>query len=390
VGYFSAGAFFHKRLALAIFGAKVSVAEVQITVWCLLGRKAGDNTQVLALADELGWGYREKRILARPWELLTHLGLRVTLAGIDRGKSSPLEPPWPDLVITAGRRNEPVARWIQRQSGGRTALVHIGRPWAPLSAWDLIVTTPQYFLPQQSNIHHNTLPLHHMSAGELESAGAELCERVGSLPRPWIAVLLGGDSGRFVFTPEKGARLGALCEELARVSGGALLVTDSPRTPRATGDALQARLGVPHRYHRWGEAGPNPYRGLLCEADAFVVTGESMSMLAEASAMGRPLFIFDMGDGEAAWWRLTHAWRYKPLSHRLAMRYGPARMRRDVGRIQDALVEDGRAFWLSEDTLGDGAAALEAAETEHLPAEALAQQELQHTAAAVRQLLTPR
>jgi mitochondrial fission protein ELM1 len=358
VGYFSAGAFFHKRLALAIFGAKVSVAEVQITVWCLLGRKAGDNTQVLALADELGWGYREKRILARPWELLTHLGLRVTLAGIDRGKSSPLEPPWPDLVITAGRRNEPVARWIQRQSGGRTALVHIGRPWAPLSAWDLIVTTPQYF--------------------------------VGSLPRPWIAVLLGGDSGRFVFTPEKGARLGALCEELARVSGGALLVTDSPRTPRATGDALQARLGVPHRYHRWGEAGPNPYRGLLCEADAFVVTGESMSMLAEASAMGRPLFIFDMGDGEAAWWRLTHAWRYKPLSHRLAMRYGPARMRRDVGRIQDALVEDGRAFWLSEDTLGDGAAALEAAETEHLPAEALAQQELQHTAAAVRQLLTPR
>jgi mitochondrial fission protein ELM1 len=390
VGYFSAGAFFHKRLALAIFGAKVSVAEVQITVWCLLGRKAGDNTQVLALADELGWGYREKRILARPWELLTHLGLRVTLAGIDRGKSSPLEPPWPDLVITAGRRNEPVARWIQRQSGGRTALVHIGRPWAPLSAWDLIVTTPQYFLPQQSNIHHNTLPLHHMSAGELESAGAELCERVGSLPRPWIAVLLGGDSGRFVFTPEKGARLGALCEELARVSGGALLVTDSPRTPRATGDALQARLGVPHRYHRWGEAGPNPYRGLLCEADAFVVTGESMSMLAEASAMGRPLFIFDMGDGEAAWWRLTHSWRYKPLSHRLAMRYGPARMRRDVGRIQDALVEDGRAFWLSEDTLGDGAAALEAAETEHLPAEALAQQELQHTAAAVRQLLTPR
>ena len=57
------------------------MAEVQITVWCLLGRKAGDNTQVLALADELGWGYREKRILARPWELLTHLGLRVTLAG---------------------------------------------------------------------------------------------------------------------------------------------------------------------------------------------------------------------------------------------------------------------------------------------------------------------
>ena len=28
-------------------------------------------------------------------------------------------PPWPELVITAGRRNEPVARWIQREAGGR-------------------------------------------------------------------------------------------------------------------------------------------------------------------------------------------------------------------------------------------------------------------------------
>ena len=56
----------------------------EIRVWCLLGRKAGDNTQVRALADELGFGYEEKRILARPWELLVHLWPRANLAGIDR------------------------------------------------------------------------------------------------------------------------------------------------------------------------------------------------------------------------------------------------------------------------------------------------------------------
>ena len=59
-------------------------------VWCLLGAKAGDNTQVLALADALGYPRQEKRIVARPWELLTHLSLRVGLAGIDRRASSPL------------------------------------------------------------------------------------------------------------------------------------------------------------------------------------------------------------------------------------------------------------------------------------------------------------
>ena len=112
--------------------------ERQISVWCLLGRKAGDNRQVRALADELGWGYEQKQIVARPWELLPHLSLGVTLAGIDRGASTPLEPPWPDLVITAGRRNEPVARWIKHQSGGAAKIVHVGRPWASPERWDLV------------------------------------------------------------------------------------------------------------------------------------------------------------------------------------------------------------------------------------------------------------
>ena len=273
------------------------MVEGKITVWCLLGKKAGDNTQVRALADELGLGYEEKHIAARSWELLCHLGSGVTLAGIDRAASSELEAPWPDLVITAGRRNEPVARWIQRQSRGNTRLVHIGRPWAPLASWDLVVTTPQYFLPRQDNILHNTLPLQRMAREDLEPAGALLRPALADLPRPWIAVLVGGDSGRFVMTPEKGEQLGRLSQELAAASGGSLLVTDSARTPHAAGDALQAQLSGPHFCYRWHGGEDNPYRSLLALADAFVVTGESMSMLGEAAGTGKPLYIFDMGEG---------------------------------------------------------------------------------------------
>ena len=222
------------------------MGENQITVWCLLGKKAGDNTQVRALAQELGFGYAEKFITARSWELLSHLGPGVTLAGIDRSQSSALEAPWPDIVISAGRRNEPVARWIRRQSGGSARLVHIGRPWAPLDTWDLVVTTPQYFLPQQANILHNSLPLHRVSADDLQSAGAQIQPVLADLPRPWIAVLMGGDSGRFVMTRRKGQLLGSLAQDLAAASGGSLLVTDSARTPVAAGDALQAQLQSPH------------------------------------------------------------------------------------------------------------------------------------------------
>ncbi|MCB1674841.1 MAG: mitochondrial fission ELM1 family protein [Halioglobus sp.] len=364
------------------------MGERNIEVWCLLGRKAGDNTQMLALAEELGCGYRQKRIVARRWELLVHLRRTPTLGGIDRAASSVLAPPWPDLVISAGRRNEPVARWLRQQSGGRCRLVHIGRPWAPLADWDLVITTPQYFLPRRPNVLHNTLPLHRLSAVELAPAAARLECAVANLPRPRIALLVGGDSGRFVMTPAKGARLGALADDLARAAGGSLLVSDSARTPQLAGNALQAQLSVPHYCYRWAAGGDNPYRGILGQADAFVVTGESMSMLGEAVAMGRPLFIFDVGDADGPWWRLPHNYRYKPLSHRLAMRFGPLRMRRDIGNIQSALVACGAASWLEPAIIERAAAAIRGAPSA-APGPPATNNELKAAAQAVRRLVLP-
>jgi len=365
------------------------VGERSITVWCLLGMKAGDNTQVRALAQELGWGYEEKHIVARPWELLCHIGDGVTLAGIDRSRSSVLVPPWPDLVISAGRRNEPVARWIRCQSRSRTCLVHIGRPWAPLSAWDLVVTTPQYFLPGQANVVHNSLPLHRVAADELHRAGEQLRAQIAHLPRPWVAVMVGGDSGRFVFTPVKAQRLANLAGKLAAAAGGSLLVTDSPRTPRAAGNALQAELRPPNFCFRWGSGRDNPYRGILALADAFIVTGESMSMLGEAVDTGRPLYIFDVGDGAARWWSLLHNYRYKPLSHHFAMRFGPVRLRREVGNIQNALVASGRAKWLVSDMIAQDSLSLRArlSSMPAMPAPSTAEEELRATAQAVRRLV---
>lgn len=324
--------------------------------WVLTGHKAGDNTQVLALAKALGWAFDVKQFRYRPYELFTNRLLRVTLAGVDSAQSSRLQPPWPQLVITAGRRNEPVARWIRQQSGGHARLVHIGRPWAALEHFDLIVTTPQYFLPERANVLHNQLPLHAVTPQRLSAAAAQWRERFAPLPRPWVAVLLGGDSGPFVFTVAKGERLGRLANAMAQDAGGSLLVTDSARTPRAFFDAFSSQIGVPLHVYRWGmDPKHNPYLAYLALADRLVVTGESMSMLAEAAATHSPLYIFDPGDRpefgavEAGpWWLQPHSFRYRPLTHRLAMRFGPQRMRRDVGNIQRALVESGRAVWLGQ------------------------------------------
>jgi hypothetical protein len=292
-------------------------------IWLLLGNRAGDRAQVEALGaavgTALGWSCTAKRIVATGLFRIPNLLLGASLLSIDRAASDPLSPPWPDLVIAAGRRAVPAARWIRRQSGGRTRLVHIGRPWAPLAWFDLVVTTPQYALPGRPNLLLNSLPLSPHGAARGAEAAARWEPRLAALPRPWIAVLVGGEARPYRLEADAARRLGAAASGLAKVVGGSLLVATGPRTPPAAADALEAALAAPYRLHRWQPGGDNPYPAFLALADSFLVTGDSASMLAEACATGRPVQVFDLPERPDFRLRLARALR------RLAGGAGPLR-----------------------------------------------------------------
>jgi mitochondrial fission protein ELM1 len=320
-------------------------------VWLLLGHKPGDNGQVLALAEALGWPFETKHMAYRSWELVTNQLLGVTLLGIDRGRSSPLEPPWPELVISAGRRNEPAARWIQRQAGGRSRvkLVHVGRPWASLEAFDLIVTTPQYALPGRPNILHNEAPMHRVTPERLSEANRAWAPRVAHLSRPRIAVMLGGHVGPHRFDAAAGRQLARLVSAMAAETGGSLLVSTSARTPSETVEAFAEELNAPHLLYRWRRDDPdNPYFGFLGLAERVVVTSDSMSMLIEAVATGKPVFIFDLATVSA-----PEPFSRRALVFRLGRLLGPRQLLRDVGAIHRGQVEAGRAVWLGQPWPGD-------------------------------------
>jgi uncharacterized protein len=341
-------------------------------VWVLAGHKAGDNAQLMALAGALGWPVEVKRLAYRPSELATNLLLRVTLAGVAKGREG-LAPPWPDLVLTAGRRNEPIARWIKFRSGGITKLVHVGRPWSPPQRFDLVITTPQYFVPEAKNVLTIGMPLHAITPGALEEAAAAWRSRLQHLPRPRIAVLVGGASQPYRFARAEAARLGRMIEQLAGPRGGSLLITTSARTRPDAIAALEEQLRAPRFVHRWQSgAAENPYRGFLALADEIVVTGDSISMLAEATATGKPVSIFDLGAMRERGPRpLTLAHDWHSLLHLLLMRIAPRRMRRDSRILLQEAVASGRAAWLGEASA---------------PAHRASEDDLARAAAAVRRL----
>jgi mitochondrial fission protein ELM1 len=310
-------------------------------VWLLKGAKAGDYEQLRVIARALDVRALTKQLVFRRWELLLHAAPRPTLAGIDVEKSDPLEPPWPDLLLTAGRRNELVARWIKRQSGGRTRLVHVGRPWSNPSRFDLVVSNRQYLLETGGNVIVNELPLTDLSEAALAADRDTWCVRWAALPRPWTVLLVGGDTGPFVFSPEQARKLAAQMNEKLARTGGSLLVTTSGRTARHSADALLTALDAPAYVYRWPSKEPSPYRGLLACADEFVVTADSMSMLTEACATGKPVWLFEPLD-DRPMWRNPAAYRWLPFVQRLSMTIGPVRMRRDLTRIHTRLLEIGR------------------------------------------------
>jgi mitochondrial fission protein ELM1 len=318
-------------------------------VWVVTGYRAGERAQILALAEALGWPFEVKELDYRPSAARISLFRRSHLRGFRMDRSSRLEPPWPDLVITAGMRNEPACRWIREQSGGRTRLVHIGRPWARLKSFDLVITTPQYRLPERTNVLHNMLTLHRVTSARLRAEAQRWEPRLAALPKPRIAVIVGGDSGPTTFGRRAAARLAQQASAFARERGGSLLVTTSARTAPAAVEALAAGIEAPAHFYRWRrDDDDNPYFGYLALADAIVVTADSISMLTEACATGKPVYMFDPDrtadlDGGSA------DFRFSGLMYRWMMRWGPGRLSRDIGLVHRRLLDGGYAVWLGDD-----------------------------------------
>jgi uncharacterized protein len=336
-------------------------------VWVLECHRAGDRAQTLGLAHALGWPFEVKHIAHRWYEFVPNMLLEGTLVGVDRSRSTPLQPPWPDLVISAGRMNENVAKWIRRQSGGRTRIVLVGRGWTRPGTVDLVVATPQYRLKPHRNLLLNELPLHIVDPGKQARSAERWAPRWSELPKPRIAVLVGGSSGPYLFDSATAARLGREASAVARECGGSLLVTTSSRTRPTVVPALREAIDVPAFLHEWRRGEPdNPYPALLALADRFIVTGDSMSMLAEAAGTCKPVAIFEFGSGlvpmggpwsarlkRRAWGRWLRLLRQRPraIVNALAIALPPVRVNRarDIRIVQDILIRSGRAVWLGED-----------------------------------------
>ena len=319
-------------------------------LWLLLSDKLGDNAQARVLAAASGLPFVEKRILMRPEYVFGKPRFRPSLHHVDPARSDPLEPPWPDLILTIGRRCAMAALWVRERSGGRTRIALIGRPRP--GPFDLVVVPPQYRVVERPGVVRLDLPLMRADPAKVEEARARF-SHLAALPRPLTAVLVGGATRPFRFDAEEARRLAAELLALQAREGGSLYVTTSRRTGEAAAAALEEALAGRAHVFRFRPGAPdNPYFGLLAHADRFVVTGDSVSMMVEVARLGRPLAIWPLplrrdplGLFDRALARLRDPAR---LPGRLLCRTVPITAPRDLAAFWDYLRARGLAVRFGE------------------------------------------
>jgi mitochondrial fission protein ELM1 len=276
-------------------------------MWVLTDTHPGNTTQSVGLARALGWTYEVKALRFTP---LIHLhdvllgAFGATRLGLQQTQSAPLVPPWPDLVISTGWRTAHIARWIKKQSRDRTRLVQMGRKGTHVAAlYDLAISCRYFRLPPHPRRVETLAPITQVSVEQLTQAAERWRDRFASAPSPRIALLVGGSSYAYRFDPDTAQRLGEEVRAFVASVGGTVFATTSRRTgPQATA-ALKKALGDSCSFYEWQpNQSDNPYLAFLASADILIVTGESESMLAEATATGKPVYIYPLPKQPLNWW----------------------------------------------------------------------------------------
>jgi len=266
-------------------------------VWVLMDDRSGNSKQAIALADILGYKYKIKKIKYNSFANLPNFLIFGLMEVAKKNKRS-LKRGKPDIVISAGRRTASIALQIKHRTGCK--VVQIMNPDLPYHKFDLIFL-PHHDKKPGKQYPKNTIFIHgavtHQDESLLSHHKEFWKEKFSFLPKPHIAVLVGGRSKHTDFTKINAKKLARYLANMATKEKGSLIVTTSRRTPKPSIDAFKKELtlhkSIPSYIYDFHEDNAaNPYLGLLATAEKIVVTGDSISMCSEAIQTMKPVYVF--------------------------------------------------------------------------------------------------
>lgn len=264
-----------------------------LTVWILADDRAGNVNQLLGIAESLDQNTKRIDISYTKAVRLPNWLRDKTCIGITKDSQKALETTdYPDVVLSAGRRSFPIARYIQKKSNGKTKIVQLMNPGLKgFRSADLIVLPAHdLYRGKSKNVLIIEGTPHRITQKRLTEEREKWLPKFASYPSPRLSLIVGGATKKKPFTIQDAQKIVSAVQKLNPAS---VLITTSRRTPAdAVAFFKNAFPGKTTFFYTFGDKSENPYFGLLACADMIVVTGDSMSMCSECCAGTVPVFIF--------------------------------------------------------------------------------------------------
>ena len=281
----------------------------RFSTWILTDGRPGMVNQCLGLTEALK--ARSKKIdiaLSKPWAwmppAITPKQLYILSKFSDR-----ISPPWPDLIIGTGRKSVALAIAVKRLSQGKTFCVQIQNPGLAIKEFDLVIA-PKHDQLSGTNVFSTLGSVNRVNKDTLNLAKKDFCNDLSKLPQPVVTVLLGGNNAVYQMNKKVAIDIADKLLHISETYEYGLAITTSPRTPTDIVEIINEKLKeklVNNKAVLWKGDGRNPYLGYLAHADFIFATNDSVNMISEAAATGKPVYTIELDGGSKKFTRFHKA-----------------------------------------------------------------------------------
>ena len=323
-------------------------------IWILWHRRLGDLNQMQDLVHSLGGPFVVKKLQFR----------KPLYAPVARlaGGSDQLTEPWPEMIFCAEALTSVIAQRVKKLSGGKIKIISLARPSGDVRNFDLVLTTAQYRLQNLPHVVELSLPLTKPAPSKTAKIKS-------------IAALVGASSPPEVLDVAAAKDMVEALKAKAEQSISRLKIVTSPRTSGEVARVFSNSIHAPHQVFVWSKDRENPYQKIVCEAHEVVVTSDSVSMLADGLAAGKPVSVYRLPRKFSPLQKLVE-WFFLRWPQNYIFRSGHIEPATDRWLLIEKLIKAGHVRWFGD------------ADMQHIPFDP--QQDLDLAVAAIKRLNSPR
>ena len=248
----------------------------------------GMISQVEGMAKALNTEYSHKIVRLRfPWNLIPPKFTPISQIVL-KDKIYITENEIPDIIISCGRKSV-IPSILLKRKNSNIFTIHIQNPKVNSKNFDVVIapTHDKYYGP---NVIPSEGAIHYITYEEIQAAKNYLTSKIKS--NKIVSIILGGPNKYYSFNKEQLMEIFESIKMTFIGKGYEIIIIPSMRTPKTIIELAKKEMS------KFGHVvdiiDKQAYLSAYALAEYVVVTCDSISMISEAAASGKPIYLAQM------------------------------------------------------------------------------------------------